>query len=303
MLNTLNLSTEQACAAQHFGLWLIEPLWFNGAVAAIKAGTFQPKAARAMPSAGEDGGRPLVDSTGIAHIQIAGQMVKGGSSFSGTSTIDTRRNIRTAVASKKVKGILMHIDSPGGTVAGTAALADDVQAANQVKPVYTHFEDLGASAAYWVGAQARQVSAERTSLIGSIGTLAYIVDTSGEFEQMGWTAHVISTGKFKGVFSDGTEITKDQLAYAQQLVDASNDHFLHAVSEGRRMPMADVQKLADGRLHDADKAKALGLIDVVQSVDDTVVQLRELIKSTDSRHAEANFAEAKPIQRRIEAKQ
>ena len=274
-MKTINLSLEQACAAQHFGLWLIEPQWFNQAVASIRAGIFiaQPGIFKSKDK-GEEEPIYIRDDSGIAHIYISGQMTKKESSFGGASSIRSRNAIRTAVNDEKVGAILMHIDSPGGTAAGTASLARDVRMADTIKPVYTHFEDLGASAAYWVGSQARRVTAEPTSEIGSIGTLAYVVDTSGEFEKNGWKAYVISTGPYKGAFAEGTEITKEQLAYLKETVDDLNRYFLEGVSEGRKMDMKQVETAADGRVYDAVKAKKLGLIDDVQPIDDVLAMIR-----------------------------
>lgn len=275
------------CAAQHFGIWIVETEWFQQTFMAVRAGL--------MPIAAETDENNVteptfnIDATGIAHIPLIGMMTKGGSSYGGASTVRVRQMLRMASADKSVSAILLHVDSNGGTVAGTAALADDMKAVNAQKPVYAHIEDSTASAAYWIASQARRVTAERTSLIGSIGTFAYIVDTSGEFEKKGWVAHVISTGKYKGMGADGTKITDEELAYIQERVDNINEHFIADIATGRNMDVASVRKLADGRVHDAEKAKEFGLIDAVQSIDDTVNEIRASIES-ESRASQARYA-------------
>lgn len=289
-MRKLNLSTQQACAAQHFGLWAVEPNWFNQAVAMIRSGVFVPYAAnKVVTDENEDVMYSVAD--GIAHLSIVGQMAKGKSSFGGASTVLVRQGLRMAVADKSVKAIMLHIDSPGGTTAGTGALADDVKRADAIKPVYAHIEDLAASAAYWVAAQARRVTAEPGSLVGSIGTYAYVVDTSGAFEKNGWKAHVISSGGYKGAFSDGTEITKEQLDTLQTIVDDANAHFLNAVASGRRLSAERVKELGDGRVHDAAKAKTLGLIDDVAHADDVMTMIASTLqnaqRTSDARRAAA----------------
>lgn len=274
-------SRFQRCAAQHFGPWMVEPYWFMQAVAAVNSGAMQPETE--MATDGNDGDGLVVDENGIVSIPIHGQMTKGESSFGGVSTVRTRQTIRRATRDEAIKGILLHIDSPGGTVAGTAELADDVARANEIKPVFAYIEDLGASAAYWVASQAGRLSANATAMIGSIGTLLVLEDTSGKAEQAGIRVHVVSTGPYKGAFADGVEISEEQLDYAQGLVDELNGHFLQGVKRGRDMPIGDARKLADGQLHVAAQAKGLNLIDAVETLDETVDKLRKLTNRKQGR--------------------
>jgi protease-4 len=271
---------------------MVEPTWFSSAVAAVKAGTFRPYA---DTSTGSEFGAPMsyVNNGGVAHIQVIGQIAKGESSFGGASSVAIRQQVRAAVADDQVGAILLHIDSPGGTVAGTAALADDIRAADAKKPVHAHVEDLGASAAYWIAAQARRVTAERTSLVGSIGTVAYVVDTSKEYDANGWTAHVISSGGMKGAFADGVPITPEQIDYLQSLVDESTAHFVQAVAEGRKMDPKEARALADGRIHDAAKAKKIGLIDAVSTVDEVVARIGEKLRIPSASRAQNRLRSAR----------
>jgi ClpP class serine protease len=174
MPKTSSNSRVEKCAAQHFGPWMIEPKWFSQAVQAVKAGTFKAETVRDD----ETGYRLYTRISGIAGIAMAGQITKGDSSYGGCSSVRVRKAVRKAVNDDQVTAILLHIDSPGGTVAGTGDLADDVAAADKRKPVYCYVEDLGASAAYWVGSQARRVYANPTAMIGSIGTVAVVEDSS-----------------------------------------------------------------------------------------------------------------------------
>ena len=99
--------------------------------------------------------------------------------FSGSpSTIEARRQIREAVADDEIGAILLHVDFPGGTIAGTKELADDVAAVAKQKLTHSFIEDQCASAALWVASQSAQVFANETAMIGSIGTLSVIHDLS-----------------------------------------------------------------------------------------------------------------------------
>lgn len=260
------------CAAQHIAHWMIEPTWFAQAVAAVKDGTWEIRSF--MDDKPEKRVLYVIDSNGIAIIPLVGPLMKGDSKFGGTtSTVRTRRAVRMATQDSDVRGIMLHIDSPGGTVSGTAELAADVKLADDQKPVHAFIDDLGASAAYWVASQARRVSANATAEVGSIGVVAVVEDSSGQAEAEGIKVHVIATGPFKGAFVDGTEVTPDHLAYLQQRVDEINGHFLRAISKGRKMSMAEVRKAADGRVFGAAVAQEMGLIDAVQRMDKALADL------------------------------
>lgn len=277
------------CAARHFGIWLIEPTWFCLAARAVSEGTWRPEAGRLpKPPAAEDPPEAPVekpyqmDGTGLAVIPIQGQMMKGASKYGGANTVDIRRKVRSAVADPDVKGIMLAIDSPGGTVSGTEELGADVAAARRVKPTFAHIDDLGASAAYWVASQADRITASSTSEVGSIGTMAVIEDISAVAEKRGIKVHVLSTGPYKGAGVSGTVVTPEQLEYFQSRVDAINQHFLAAVATGRNVSIPKVQEWADGRVWLADTARQKGLIDGVMLFDEAMAAARDYINRRDT---------------------
>jgi len=295
MSNVETPFVDPDCFAQYMGYWLIEDLWFRQAVAAVKSGQWLPRDMRravydapdmhaAARREKRDEEPPYrITKDGIAVIGINGPMMKGDSKYGGTSTIRTRYAVRSAARDDKVKAILLSIDSPGGTVAGTGELAHDVMKARLAKPVHAHIEDLGASAAYWVASQAENVTASDTAEIGSIGTVAIVEDTSKMAEMQGITVHVISSGEYKGSLTPGVEISKKQLAYVQERVDAINERFLAAVEQGRGIPRASLAQIADGKVYIADQARRLGLINTVQSMDNAIDYLSLLIAEPQRR--------------------
>lgn len=212
--------------------------------------------------------------SGIALIELNGQLMKGESKYGGTSTIEARRQIRAATADKSVRGIMLAVDSPGGTVAGTDALAGDIRKAADAKPTRAHVEDLAASAAYWAISQTNLITASETSEIGSIGTVAVVEDSSERAEKLGVKVHVISTGAYKGMGAPGTEVTSEHLKEIAARVEGINEHFLTAVKNGRGLERKDVEAAADGRVFIAKKARQMGLIDRVMSFDDALDSLR-----------------------------
>jgi signal peptide peptidase SppA len=283
-------SWKASCAAEHFGEWMIDERWLSAAVASIQHGLAQGQAEETLrpgdgkqtapaQADGDDGPGDVIKCDGwcivgkVGVIQMAGAMMKGRSKFGGCSTIAARHALREAQDDDRVHSILLVIDSPGGTMAGTKQLADDVAAAT--KPVYAHCEDNCCSAAYYVASQCRRITATPSSLIGSLGTILKLEDSSGAAEKAGIKVLNITNrgAKFKGAGAPGTEITKEHLAYFQQVTDDLNAHFMEAVMRGRKLSVKQTEELFDGRVHEGETAKALGLIDGIQGLDETMAGL------------------------------
>lgn len=230
------------------------------AYATQKAAESEAKAEGPIMIAGQGG-------KSVAVIPVIGTMMKGRSSFGGASTIEVRRDIRSAARNPDVSGILLSIDSPGGTVAGTDELGAEVKLARRSKPVYAQINDTGTSAAYWVASQASKVYANSaTALIGSIGTmLAVQKDTSGRVS-------VFTSGPLKGPGAGG-DLTDDQKGYLQALVNGWQSHFDAAVKSGRRLTAAQLERVNTGAAFLAQSGQELKLIDGIQSQEQTLAEL------------------------------
>lgn len=294
MLPKLSLPTDWLRAesgvnlAQYFGLWavaeepfmqMLQHIQSMDMMAHVQASDFdgevdaQRAAAQVVAADGVEGTSPGADSSQIAVITVRGAMTKMGSSLSSAgSTIRLRRAIRSAARDSSFDAILLVIDSPGGTVAGTADLAADVAAANEEKPVFAFIEDLGASAAYWVASQAEKVYVnDPTALVGSIGTFLGLYDFSGHAGQMGIKPVVIKAGELKGAGFPGTEISQKQIDNWQDMIDKTQASFTAGVARGRGISEDAVP--VTGKVYMANDAIVLGLADGVKSMDETIQEL------------------------------
>jgi signal peptide peptidase SppA len=204
----------------------------------------------------------------IAIVPIVGTLMKSRSSTgASTSTVMARRDIRAAARNPEVSGIMLAIDSPGGAVAGTGDLAEEVKRARKSKPVYAQIEDTGASAAYWIASQASRVYANNgTAMVGSIGTmLAVQKDTSGKVA-------VFTSGSLKAPGVSG-ELTDEQTAYMQSLVNGWQSQFGGAVKAARRLSEKQLDAVQSGAVYLAQTALDLKLIDGIQSTEQTLSEL------------------------------
>lgn len=264
---------------EYAGPWLIEPSAAQSLLrlvnsidlrAHVAAGLAQPKAvASPLESVSGKGGKT------IAVVNLAGPLMKQQSSMGGTSTVAARRAIRQAAADQTVSAILLRIDSPGGTVAGTADLAADVRAARSSKPVWAQIEDTGASAAYWVASQASQIWANAdTALVGSIGTLIRVVESAGTPDANGNREVAFATGPYKAI--GHKPLTEDEAAVVQQLAESLQVPFDAAVKKGRRLTDAQLAAVRTGQAWTAPEAQRLKLIDGVRSMDETLKALSSI---------------------------
>ena len=264
---------------QYTGWWAIHPLRFQQFAAFC--GGLNPQAhlsaGRIARRGEEEDAAPYTVHDGVALLEIVGPMTKYGSSFAPLGAmLQTRRNLRAALADPKVRAAVLRIDSPGGTTTGTDDLAAEVLTANQKKPIVAYGEDLMASAAYYVASQAEEIVATKATEIGSIGVFTVVDDWSGFYAQKGIKTHVIATGKFKGAGVAGTAITEEQLNEWQRMVDGFMELFVGAIALGRRMETQKVRELGDGRMWLAAEAKRLGLIERLGSLETAMNRARAL---------------------------
>lgn len=262
------------CFNNHMGFWLAQPNWLSQTMAAIRGGIYPEASAPGLLGEGVD--MQVIESVAIIHMN--GVLMKGATKFGGTSTVDVRRQLRAAMNSDEVSRVILSIDSPGGHVAGTMELAQEVGRVNAVKPVVAQINDLGASAAYWVASQASEIFANEPAEIGSIGTVAVVHDTSGAYEREGIKVHVISTGPLKGAFTDGAPVTDDMLENLQARVNQLNKLFVRSVTATRTID--DIKAVTTGETFMAMDAQTLGLIDGISDLETTLENQIEQVRMT-----------------------
>lgn len=261
--------------ADYFGPWCYEPDRFNAQWRLVRDTDMTRHMAVPAPKV-----QPTLDlqpakgGKSVAVIKATGTLMKSQSSFGGTSSIQLRRDVRMAASDPNVSAILLAVDSPGGTVAGTFDLAADVRAARRKKPVWAFIDDLGASAAYWVASQADVVYANSpTALVGSIGTFHMVIDSSKAAKAEGIEVLVFKTGPLKCAGAMGAEVTDEQRADYQRRVDQAQVSFDAAVRAGRGMNQSQLAAVRTGGVFYAQEAISLKLIDGIQSLEKTLAEL------------------------------
>ena len=277
-----------------FGLWAIDETRFLSmfnALSGVDLSAHVLQASERVAASNER--KPFRMNGSTAVVPLIGTLMKSVNSMDeGTSTIRARQNIRAAVNDADVDSIMLLIDSPGGTVDGTADLAAEVRRAAEAKPTIAFIEDLGASAAYWVASQASKVYANGpTAFVGSIGTFIGLYDLSAHAEREGIRAIVIASGKLKATGFPGTEITEAQQAMLTDLVMQTQAQFSREVKTGRGLSDAKIAEIeALAAIYSATDAEGLGLIDGLRTFEQTMEALRTSAATQRTRRSRSEAA-------------
>lgn len=269
---------------QYLGPWMVSDAfagWIGGIVEAMN---LDPSAA-GSPTEGDsprgsrgnrgDGYGYEIDANGIVTVQLLGALMPAESSLTtSTSTALLRRDARSMMADRDVRGVMLEINSPGGAVSGMFELVDDLRRLATAKPMAAYVTGLAASAAYAAAVTAPTISAYRSAQVGSIGTRTYVVDSSRQSERMGIRVIPIDSGGMKSAGLAGTPVTDEQVAYFQKTINDLQQIFTAEVAAGRNRTVDLVaQHWADGRVHVAAAGQQMGLIDYVESYDDAYARL------------------------------
>lgn len=215
----------------------------------------------------EDGAKRKSD-TYISTIYISGVISTENRTYNQSWLL---RQIKKARRDPKNSGILLVIDSPGGTVyeADEAYLALKEYKSATKRPVYAYFGSLAASGGYYIGCAADKIFANRNTLTGSIGVIAgQSVDATELFDKIGIKMTTITAGKNKNMGGYDSVLTDEQRQIFQSIADEAYEQFTGIVAESRKMEISEVKKLADGRVYTALQAKNNGLIDEIAAFND-----------------------------------
>lgn len=173
------------------------------------------------------------------------------------------------------KGILLYVDSPGGTVYESDELYLKLMEYKEVtgRPIYAYFASEACSGGYYIAMAADYIVANRNCWTGSIGVVISLLNCQGLYDKLGIKEIDIVSGENKAMGSAALELTEEQYAILQSLVDEAYDQFVEIVCTGRNMDDAMVRVLADGRIYSAKQAAEHKLIDAVGSLEDAKAAL------------------------------
>jgi len=237
--------------------------------------------------------RPANDGE-IGVLTIAGEIIDGkaGPGVAGGTTIANQ--LEEALDDKKLKALVLRIDSPGGSVLASEHIRRAILAAKaKGLPVVTSMGNVAASGGYWVSTPSDHVFAEPSTITGSIGVFGVIPSFEGTLAKLGVSADGVKTTPLSGEpdFAKGFGPEFDRLT--QLGVEDIYSRFLGYVGKARNMEPDKVNEIAQGRVWAGGSAHQLGLIDQFGGLDDAIAEAARLAKR-DPKTAKPYYIEAKP---------
>jgi len=162
-----------------------------------------------------------------------------------------------------IKAIILHINTPGGGVAASQEIYQEVKRIRdkKKKPVVASIETVGASGGYYISSAASKIFADRGSIVGSIGVIAEWYNYGDLVRWAKMKEIILKTGEFKDTGDPNRDLTPAEREYMQKLLDNMFAQFIQAVAEGRKIREEDVRAIADGKVWTGEQAKQLKLID------------------------------------------
>jgi len=236
-------------------------------------------------------------------LNLEGPIRSGDPTLSGAAVV--RRRLVSAAKNNDVKGVLLTINSPGGTVAASQELYRAIQAVHGAgKPVVVSMGDVAASGGYYSASAADVIYANPGTLTGSIGVIISGFNAEELLRNLGIQSQTIKTGPFKDILSFTRALTPPERDLLQGLVDDSLDQFISDIVQGRQQKPSGtfgdvvneaqirqrqaltypaVKALADGRILTGRQALDVGLVDVLGGYEEALLGLRLLVGDPDEK--------------------
>ena len=234
-----------------------------------------------------DGGRkPLVESvvhgtTGpkILMLEIEG-IISDTAGAGGLISVGPESTVERVVEQldkaredDEVQGLLLRINSPGGTVTASDIIYNQILRFKEERgvPVVAQLMSTAASGGYYIAMAADEVIAHPTTVTGSIGVIFFGVNISGLMEKIGVENQTLVTGEYKDAGTALRPMRKQERAQLQSVLDDMHERFVSVVDKGRaNLDTERVASLADGRIYSANQAKEAGLVDGIGNLADSI---------------------------------
>jgi protease-4 len=197
----------------------------------------------------------------IALLRVEGPI------FDSKDTID---ELKGYLKDSSIKAIVLRVDSPGGAVAPSQEIYEEVRKAVVKKKIVVSMGSVAASGGYYIAAPASRIIANPGTLTGSIGVIMEIPNLEGLMNKIGVKTEVIKSGRHKDIASVFRGIGKEEREILQNVLDNVHEQFITAVAEGRRMLRDDIKKIADGRVFTGEQALKAGLVDELGNLEDAI---------------------------------
>jgi protease-4 len=229
---------------------------------------------------GQTAKKPESDKPKVALIYATGMIQTGKSSDGGLlgqevmGSESVVADLKKAAEDKTVKAIVLRVDSPGGS-----ALASDLiwrETVRIEKPIVASMSDVAGSGGYYISMGCDKIFSEPGTLTGSIGVVGGKVALGGLLEKFGVTTDTVAVGKNGLMDSMFRPFSEGEKVAMQRMMESTYKHFVGKAAQGRKLEFSRVEELAGGRIYSGRRAKELGLVDELGTLNDALAEARKL---------------------------
>ena len=169
-----------------------------------------------------------------------------------------------------IKAIVIRINSPGGAVGPAQEILREVEKIRAKKKIVASLGTVAASGGYYIASGANLIMANRGTATGSIGVIMQFTNVEALTKKVGLDFFNLKAGRYKDVGSPFRPMTPEDKAYLQGLLDNIYQQFLSDVARNRKIPLAKMKELAEGRIYSGEEAKQVGLVDEFGNLPDAI---------------------------------
>ena len=216
---------------------------------------------------------PIPRRSGVGVVEIFGPI------GSGAQVAEQARLLEIVRTSRRMKALLLDIDSPGGTVGGSELLHSTLERVAQTKPIVAFIRGLGASGGYYLSCATNRIVTLPSSLVGSIGVLYVRPVLQDLLQKLGIGLSIYKGGRLKDMTGFWRSPTTEEDDKFKGLIDEIHDSFIAAVARGRNMDPDKVRELATGEVFTGRRAVDMGLVDEIGDFDRALELAAELGKT------------------------
>ncbi len=207
----------------------------------------------------------------IAIIYATGEIQLGEGDTKTIGSDGLSAAIRKARKDTAIKAIVLRVNSPGGSALASEIIWREVVLARKVKPVIASMGDVAASGGYYISCAADTIVASPTTITGSIGVFGLTFNAQNLLnEKLGITFDHMNTNKYSDIGTPTRKMTPEEKAIMQEGVEHIYEVFIQHVADGRKIPVAKVDSMGQGRVWSGENAIRLGLVDVFGGIDTAV---------------------------------
>ena len=213
------------------------------------------------------GGQQGVATQGVGLVEVKGMIL---------DSKEPIRQLRYFLKQDSVKAVVLRVDSPGGVVGPSQEIYSEVKKFAARKKIIVSMGSLAASGGYYISAPATLIYANPGTITASIGVILKLSNIETLMDKIGIKSYTLKTGKYKDSGSPFRQFSPEDRAMLQSVIDNTHEQFIKAVAEGRKLPVASVRPIADGRILSGEQAMQHKLVDRLGTLQDAIEEAGRL---------------------------